>query len=266
MRSLRAIYNKAVARGVIETPLQCPFAEVFTGVEVTRKRALTPVEMTRISRFRLPAGQLERARRYFLFAFLAQGMSFVDMAYLKKEDVQKDVIYYRRKKTGQSIMVSITPELRELINSFCHETARSSPYLLPIIRYPGENERLQYESALRLQNKWLKRLQAEAQLRMENGELRVKENNKNKRESKSENQKSKTSKTINSQLQAVHYPLSSHVARHTWATLAKHQNMPIGLISECLGHTSEKTTRIYLRGFERHVLIAANQKIARLIY
>ena len=45
-------------------------------------------------------------------------------------------------------------------------------------------------------------------------------------------------------------PVSSYTIRHSWATNAKYQGIPIEMISESLGHKSIKTTQIYLKGFE----------------
>lgn len=56
-------------------------------------------------------------------------------------------------------------------------------------------------------------------------------------------------------------PLTTYVARHSWATIAKEQGVPITVISEGLGHTSEKTTRIYLKEFDRSVIDSVNEKI-----
>ena len=44
--------------------------------------------------------------------------------------------------------------------------------------------------------------------------------------------------------------LTTYVFRHGWASEAHHQGVPIGIISQALGHTSEATTRIYLKAFE----------------
>ncbi|MFV0583363.1 MAG: tyrosine-type recombinase/integrase [Parabacteroides gordonii] len=43
--------------------------------------------------------------------------------------------------------------------------------------------------------------------------------------------------------------LTTYVFRHAWASEAYHQGVPISIISQALGHTSEKTTRIYLAAF-----------------
>lgn len=310
MRSLRAIYNKAVEMGVTEPLPYCPFAGVFTGVEQTRKRALTAAELSAIihwspdnmtdhkrhkeaeetqkelfnhdghdvlevknnllcENLRLSASsafshtikQLQRARQLFMFGFLAQGMSFVDMAYLRKKDIKGNMIRYHRRKTRQTIEVEITPELQACMDYF-REEVKDSPYVLPIIRRPGENERLQYESALRLQNKWLKRLATQICFAEEKGE---REREKGRRDKPIGNQISKISYVYSFLPSPCTFLLSTHVARHSWATLAKQLNLPIGIISECLGHTSEKTTRIYLGAFDSKIIAEANRKIVRLI-
>lgn len=64
----------------------------------------------------------------------------------------------------------------------------------------------------------------------------------------------------------IETPLTTYVARHSWATQAKKIGIPISVISEGLGHTSEKTTRIYLKAFDRSELDKANKKVAKLLF
>lgn len=71
-------------------------------------------------------------------------------------------------------------------------------------------------------------------------------------------------KTLSVQL-SLPIKLTSYVARHSWATLAKENGASITVISEALGHTSEKTTRIYLKGFDAAVIDQVNQDVARFI-
>ena len=61
----------------------------------------------------------------------------------------------------------------------------------------------------------------------------------------------------------LHIPvrLSSYVFRHTWASTAFRQHIPVSIIGKALGHTSEKTTRIYLEQLDRRELDKANQKV-----
>ena len=57
-------------------------------------------------------------------------------------------------------------------------------------------------------------------------------------------------------------PLRLHAARHCWATMARENGAPLHTISECLGHSSEKVTRIYLKELDRSVLDEVNNHIA----
>lgn len=59
--------------------------------------------------------------------------------------------------------------------------------------------------------------------------------------------------------------LTSYVARHTWAMCAKAQSLPIAVISQALGHTSERTTLFYLDSLDQSVIDQANIKIIGFI-
>lgn len=152
MRILRAVYNRAVEQGVTED--RRPFRTVFTGVEKTRKRAVSISDIKRIRDLDLALKpNLEFARDLFLFLFLCRGMSFIDAAFLKKSDIQNGVLSYRRHKTGQSLHIKVLKQMEEIINRY---SDNGSPYLLPVITRPGEDGRRQYETALRRVNKSLK--------------------------------------------------------------------------------------------------------------
>lgn len=55
--------------------------------------------------------------------------------------------------------------------------------------------------------------------------------------------------------------LTLYVARHSWASIAKSKRIPLSVISECMGHDSEKTTRIYLASLDKSVIDRANRQI-----
>lgn len=152
MRILRAVYNRAVEQEL--TIDRNPFRTVFTGVEKTRKRAISISDIKRIRDLDLSLKpNLEFARNLFLFLFLCRGMSFIDAVFLKKTDIQNGVLTYRRHKTGQLLRVKIISQIRELIERLSNE---DSPYLLSVIGNPRKEERKQYESSLRRVNNALK--------------------------------------------------------------------------------------------------------------
>lgn len=249
MRNLRAIYNKGVKDGLIDAAPGNPFEEVYTGIQHTSKRALTKQELAllelslnsgepttptgtgniqstkaQVSGTFLP-DKLDKAIRLFMFSFLARGMSFVDMAYLRKEDIREGRIIYKRKKTGSMLNLKVTSHMHKIIRSFEAET-QHTPFVFPIICDKELPFRRQYENGLRLQNRRLKRIAA---------------------------------------LCNIKKTLSTHVARHTWATLARRENIPLSVISEGLGHTSEKTTAIYLACFEHITIDRAGDKVTKAV-
>jgi site-specific recombinase XerD len=59
-------------------------------------------------------------------------------------------------------------------------------------------------------------------------------------------------------------PLSSYVARHSWATIALRKGISVQVISEGMGHENEKTTRIYLASLDQSVVDNANAQIIAL--
>lgn len=153
MRILRAVYNRAVEEGLTE---QChPFRRVYTGIDKTVKRAIPLKAVKRIKELDLALQPLlDFARDMFMFSFYTRGMSFIDMAYLKKSDLRDGVLSYRRRKTGQRLSIKWEKCMQEIVDK--HPSAESD-YLLPIIRTPDDAQR-QYRNVLRLVNNRLKEI------------------------------------------------------------------------------------------------------------
>ena len=59
--------------------------------------------------------------------------------------------------------------------------------------------------------------------------------------------------------------LALYKARHTWASIAQSERVPIATISEAMGHTSERTTRIYLASLDTSAVDEANRKVIRTV-
>lgn len=221
MRILRAVYNRAVEKEL--TPQKYPFRHVYTGVDKTVKRAVPVKVIKALKELNLSMkSSLDFARDMFMFSFYTRGMSFVDMAYLKKTDLQNGILTYCRRKTGQRLTVKWEKCMEEIIKKY---PSNSSTYLLPIIKEQG-NERKQYDNALHLVNYRLKDL---------SGMLKLQR------------------------------PLTMYVVRHSWASVAKVRNVPLSVISEGMGHDSEKTTQIYLASLEASVVDKANKMILELL-
>ncbi|WP_321480440.1 site-specific integrase [uncultured Bacteroides sp.] len=226
MRMLRSICNQASRRGITNLPGGL-FEEVFTGTESCQKRAVNPEVIRKLCALDLASSSASLAfsRDMFLLSFYLRGIPFVDLAHLRKSDLQKNTLTYRRSKTGHELTVSLEPCAMSLFRKYA-PLVKNSPYLLPIITQIGENEYGQYQSALRLYNYHLHQL---------SNKLRLKEH------------------------------LTSYVARHSWATAAYREGIPVAVISESLGHSSEKVTYNYLASFDNRTLKRANKKVIALV-
>ena len=153
MRILRAVYNRAVEHGL--TPQRYPFRHVYTGVDKTIKRAISISTIKALKELDLSRhSSLAFARDLFLFSFYTRGMSFIDMAYLRKSDLKHGVLTYRRRKTGQQLTIRWEKCMAEILS---HYPECQTDYLLPILKRDGD-ERRQYDNALHLVNHHLKRL------------------------------------------------------------------------------------------------------------
>ena len=141
-RILRAVYNRAVEDDIIEN--RNPFRKVYTGVDKTVKRALPLPVIKKIKALDLSLNaSLDFARDMFLMSFFLRGMSFIDMAFLKKTDLKNGYVTYRRRKTGQQLIIEWTKEMQMILDKY---PENESEYLLPIIRNPGTNERCTYRN------------------------------------------------------------------------------------------------------------------------
>ena len=154
MRIMRAIYNRAVEQSLI--PDVQPFRHVYTGVSRTVKRALPSEVVKSLSALDLAdCPNLAFARDIFLLSFALRGMSFIDMAFLRKSDLSDGAITYRRRKTGQLLTIAWTARMQEILDRYPENT---TPFLLPIITKKGEDESRAYKRVGASVNRGLKQL------------------------------------------------------------------------------------------------------------
>lgn len=154
LRILRAVYNHAVDREIIED--RHPFKKVYTGIGKTVKRALPLGEIKKIKDIDLTdRPDLSFARDMFMMSFYLRGMSFVDMCYLRKSDLRNGYLTYSRRKTGTRLTIAWEKEMQAILD---RHTDTGSDYLLPIIRTGSTNERGLYRNAGHTINRRLKQI------------------------------------------------------------------------------------------------------------
>lgn len=245
MRNIRAAYNHAVRNNQIivsnnighytaNLPYNI-FSHVYTGIDKTYKKAVKEEIVHKLLDLDLSnSSSLQFARDIFIFSYCARGISFIDLAFLKRKNITNGTLHYSRRKTGQQLSIAIEPCMQKILDKYISQKEKiqrdsSTPdntineYIFPIISLPNEKDAYrQYQTALGYYNRKLKEL---------------------------------------SGLIGGNIKLSSYSARHTWATVARNHNIPISVISAGMGHTSERTTQIYLQQLEDNIIDKANRRL-----
>mgnify|MGYP004462640249 CR=1 FL=1 len=202
------------------------FSHVRLSYVKTTKRAISERELKVIANLKLPEhSTLALARDIFMFSFYMRGMPFVDIAYLRKSDLKNGMWTYCRKKTNQCLMVEWEKAQQKILDRYANQTKHTS-YLLPIIKKEDGTEYLQYQRMQININRALKKIGEKVGLKM---------------------------------------PLTTYVARHTWASVARDMNISIAIISEGMGHNSIKTTQVYLNSIDVSRINEANKRIIKRI-
>ncbi|MDA3929219.1 MAG: site-specific integrase [Prolixibacteraceae bacterium] len=221
MRNFRSAYNKAINEGLAQEELS-PFKKYKVKNEKTVKRAIVKGSISELKNLDFSdKPDYNKAMDYFLFSFYCRGMSFVDLSYLKVNQIIGDRLNYTRHKTSQKFTIKITPAMLDIIRKY-NTLDNVESYLFPIITDPEKNPYKQYRYQLSFINKNLKSI---------------------------------------GKMLKLEIPLTTYISRHSWATIAKREGIATAIISEGLGHETERTTQIYLDSFENQVLDDANDLI-----
>lgn len=224
MRTLRTLYRQAVDDGLTED--RDIFRKVHVSVGKTRKRAVASSVIRAILSLDLTGKpSLDFARDIFMFSFYTRGMSFVDIAHLKKSNLRNGLLTYNRRKTFQSLTIQWELPMQDIVNRYAGQTV-GTPYMFPIIKGDTFAAHLAYTQTLQRINRSLKRIGI---------------------------------------MIGLSVPLTTYVARHSWASIARNMNVPLSVISEGLGHDSDKTTQIYLASLDTSMINKANRKIIKQI-
>jgi integrase/recombinase XerD len=222
LRTIRAIFNRAIDEKLIKRDIY-PFDNYSIKETKTVKRAIrkSDIDKIRDAQFE-PGTNIWHAHNYFMFSFYNIGMNFADMAFLKMKNIIDGRIDYTRAKTGKHYSIKISEPTKAILRLYI-DGKKADDFIFPIIkRKEPEQQMMDLMNERKTYNKWLNKIGKQVEI-----------------ESK----------------------LTSYVARHSWATIAKDLNVPISVISEGLGHEDIKTTQIYLDSFDDDVIDKANELI-----
>ena len=230
MRTFQCLVNMAKVEGLVKKDFDAfndyGFAK-FRNPK-TRKRAVPKEDILRIRDFATdPNTQLFHSQQYFMFSYYNRGINFNDLARLKWSDIQYGRLHYTRTKSNQQYSIGLLEPAKEILAYYKeHHYTGPDGYIFPIL-----NPDFPSEVSIRNRLKVL--------LKRVNKDL----------------------KTIAEAIGMEELNLTTYVARHSYATALKKSGQPIGIISQALGHTSEKTTQIYLDSFENDVVDEASKGI-----
>ena len=225
MRTIRAIFNRAIKSGVISKDAY-PFSNYKIKTTPTEKRAIDVNSIKSIMQLKLDEkDSLFHYRNYFLISYMLYGISFIDMAFLKLENIIDNRIKFQRRKTSKPYDIKVTPQLEELLSFYIKGKVKSD-FIFPVIT--RDTFDLQYKDVLWARKRYNKGLKEIAQL------CNIDER------------------------------LTSYVSRHSFATQAMLQDVPLQAISAMLGHNRLTTTQIYLKSLPSQVLDDYNKKLVDL--
>lgn len=247
-RTLRAALNKAIANGYAKYE-NYPFArntaethkfQVGKFDTKTTKRAISKADIRKIESFepepyvgpyaslRDPSARLRLARDLFLFSYYCGGINFVDIAFLQWSNIGTDLdgkprLSYIRQKTGGRFSIRLVAQALAILERYkVGGKQHPTEYVFPILH----------------------------------SALHKTPTQKHNRSSKIMGQVNKDLKTIGAEM-GITTPLTTYVARHSFATVLKRSGVATGIISEAMGHQDERTTQIYLSEFDTDLVDAA---------
>ena len=227
LRSLRAVLNLGIAEGLLKQE-QYPFKKFRIKKEKTKKRAISKDNLKSIFSITLPVeSNLWHSQNYFTFMFNMRGMNFIDIAYLKMNNLQMDRVIYTRLKTKKQYNIKLTEVARKILAIYIKDQKPDSEeYIFPIISKEVQEDSLKTWKRAIDRRKYfnidLKKIAAHC---------------------------------------GIETNLTSYVSRHSWASIAKFSGVSTSIIGESLGHSDSKTTEAYLADFEQQVLDEANELI-----
>lgn len=225
INNLRTIYNKAVEDGVFELPQSgSPFDKFWVKRTKTIKRAL-PIDIVR----RIMELDLSQRREMELSRDLFM------FSFYSRGMPLVDVLNFRRKDIDNNSFHYFRRKTKTLIKvgltpqiqQIIDKHHSDGEYVFPFLnsKNSAQENYKKYRNILVWQNNMLKKI---------------------------------------AHMVGVSQNLTTYVARHSWATVAKEKGISVAIISEGLGHSSESVTNVYLKSFAQDVLDQANSEVSQL--
>jgi integrase len=250
-RTLRAVVNKAIGEQIADVK-DYPFSRNVSDKHkfsvgkfdtTTRKRAINREDVRKIEDFipaatatgafaeirnRIEVERLQRAKDVFLFSFYCGGINFTDLARLRYKNLSTESdgsvrMTYIRQKTGGKFSIRLLAPALAIIDQY-----RPLTYNNPESYIFGILNTITHKTPTQIKNR-LKKIIGQV-----NADLKS------------------IGESVN-----IEAPLTTYVARHSFATSLKRAGVSTGIISATMGHKTEAVTAIYLDSFASETIDSA---------
>lgn len=225
-KKLSTIFNEAIRSKIInqnDNPF-IGFKEMKS--EKTKRAKLTEDELNKIRELELKSGsKIWHAKNIFLLQFNLAGMRVSDILTLKYQDIIDDRVTYEMNKTGHIQSLKLNAEAKDILEFYIRKNAKKTDYVFPFI------PNLDLPLAIIL--KKIKSTTVVVNINLK-----------------------KIAKMV-----GIEKSLSTHVARHTFASIASRKVKDIMVVSKLLGHSSVVTTQGYIASLSDKEIDSALEKI-----
>ncbi len=228
VRTFKTLLNYAKKEGLAAKEFD-PFKDFsFTKYRKDKpiKRAISRDDIRKIDTLSTTEGSMQfHAQKMFMFIFYSAGINFIDLAYLRFENISANRLTYVRRKTKEQIVVNLLEPALEIIKYYKINHPNKAGYVFPILNerhITAESKDNRVTKMLKNVNRCLKEL---------------------------------------AQLADIQAKVTTYVGRHSFATSLRNAGVPTAIISQALGHESESVTKAYLASFESDVMEEAMRKL-----
>jgi site-specific recombinase XerD len=218
MKSIRRIFTIAVEKDIIGSESD-PFKKVKLKTEKSIRPFLSEIELKSLAELQLePGSNLERSRDVFIWTVLSGGMRISDVLLLRKKHIEGEFITTRIKKTGTPHRIKMPPRAVVLLNKYSKSVTGKDGYIFQMI--PEHITMADANSidkavctATATYNRDLKRLATMA---------------------------------------GIAKPLSSHIARISFITMAVSSGVDMSTVKNIAGHADLEMTAHYSKYVDNH--------------
>lgn len=225
LRSLRAVFNEAIDKRIIRRDDCYPFGRRRYMLPASRKvkKALPLHVVEKIFNYVPEIYKTRKAKAYWTFCYLGNGMNTKDMIHLKYKNIDGEYLIFERAKTERTargnpmpITVYVSDQMQAIIDEWGDPNKDPDNYIFPVMR-KGLTLLEQYDLCTMIRT-------------YINEGMEI----------------------ITKKLE-IDQRVTNIVARHTFSTVLKRSGVSTEVIQESLGHTDKKTTENYLDSFEREM-------------